>query len=156
MPRSSTLAPPPLFHPAISHGSQQTLAESMLPLNFHKIAVLLLLALTSSVCVIAGHAAARADDTEPTPAALRITNHATATYSDDEGRSLMRFRRQLPARCWPLAIIVTRTKRLPRRSSLPTSARSDFSRCNSGNSPDTYTVTRAAERARRIISLPST
>jgi uncharacterized repeat protein (TIGR01451 family) len=127
----------------------------MLPLNFNKIAVLLLLVLTLT-CVSAGRAVTPADDGGPTPAAIVITNHASATYNDDEGKSFEAVSQTITVTVLAVSAIVVTPDETESSALVSPNERvvRIFRVCNSGNSPDTYTITRAASSApAEILSL---
>ncbi len=129
----------------------------MLPPNRTKAAVILFLTLVLISAATAGRALAFvAGEIGETPANTIISNHATATYSDEEGADFDTVSPTVTVTVLAVsAIVVTPDQTEPSAVVTPNEQITRVFRiCNPGNSSDIYTVTRAAASApAEILSL---
>lgn len=120
----------------------------MLPLRYIKSAALLLIAIF--LVVAAGDSGARASvDGDATPATTIINNRASATYSDDEGASFNSVSETVSLTVLAVSAIVVTPDETEASASVTPNEQvfRTFRICNPGNTPDRYTVTRAAASA---------
>lgn len=120
----------------------------MLPLRFIKSAALLLIAIF--LAVGAGDSRARtAVDGDATPATTVISNRASATYIDDDGSSFNAVSDTVSLTVLAVSAIVVTPDETEASSSVTPNEQvvRTFRICNPGNTPDRYTITRAAASA---------
>ncbi|MBD0371829.1 MAG: DUF11 domain-containing protein, partial [Pyrinomonadaceae bacterium] len=126
----------------------------MLPLRCIKLKVLLLITF-----LIAGGAArslALSADGDATTAGVVITNRASASYEDEEGRRFDVVSENVSVTVLAVSAIVVTPDESEASASVTPNERAfrTFRICNPGNTPDNYTVTRAAASApAEILSL---
>jgi uncharacterized repeat protein (TIGR01451 family) len=127
----------------------------MSSLGFKKIAALLLLILSLAGATLS-RALTRVDGDNPVPAATNINNRASASYIDDEGTPFEVVSETVTLTVLSVSsIVVTPDETEPSASVVPNErVVRVFRVCNTGNSPDTHTITRAVSSVpAEIISL---
>jgi uncharacterized repeat protein (TIGR01451 family) len=94
----------------------------------------------------ASRALARADGNDATPAATIINNRASASYSDDEGRTFDAVSETVSLTVLAVSSIVVTPDETESSAQVTPNEHiiRAFRICNAGNSPDDYTITRAA------------
>jgi uncharacterized repeat protein (TIGR01451 family) len=127
----------------------------MLPLRFIKLASLLFI--TFLFTGGAAHSVALAKpEGESTPASTVISNRASASYSDEEGKRFDAVSETVSLTVMAVSAIVVTPDETEASASVTPNERTlrVFRICNPGNTPDQYTVTRAAVSApAEILSL---
>ena len=128
----------------------------MLPLRSLKPVAFLLITLFLYAGASGSRLLALADGGDPTPAATVINNRASATYSDDEGKSFEALSETVTLTVLAVSAVVVTPDETEFSASVTPNEQvvRIFRVCNPGNTPDRYTITRAAASApAEILSL---